>query len=307
MRPFGVLNVNKPAGLTSRDVVNRVQRLVKPHRVGHAGTLDPMATGVLVLCVGQATRLIEYVQQQKKRYIATFLLGRSSDTEDVTGEVTLEASPSKPSAREVETTLLDFTGRITQVPPAFSALKIKGQRAYKLARQGKQVVLEPRSIEIYDLQLLRYAYPEWAVDIACSSGTYVRSLGRDIAAALGTGAVMSALERTAVGPFTVSNAIDIEQLTADNVIERLLPPALALAELCSLTLSHDQISQIVFGKWLDDPRAGDIFAGEEHGAASRLAQDVAAFDTRQRLVAILRPRGDRKLVPIRNFLSPQDV
>ncbi len=133
---FGVLAVNKPAGLTSRDCVNRVQRLIKPCKVGHAGTLDPLATGVLVLCIGRATRLVEFVQQQEKLYRGTFLLGRSSPTEDTEGEITQLENPPVPTREEIDAVIPEFTGSIQQVPPIFSALKVKGERSYRLAREG---------------------------------------------------------------------------------------------------------------------------------------------------------------------------
>ena len=135
-RLFGLLNVNKPAGVTSRDVVNRVQRLVRPERVGHAGTLDPLATGVLVVCLGPATRLVEYLQRLRKRYRAAFLLGRTSDTEDIEGQVVELAAPPRPTPAQIAAVLPRFLGQIEQVPPAFSALKLAGRRAYELARAG---------------------------------------------------------------------------------------------------------------------------------------------------------------------------
>src|SRR5437868_5550844 len=138
---FALLNVNKPAGITSRDVVNRLQRLVRPAKVGHAGTLDPLATGVLVVCLGQATRLIEYVQQMPKTYHGTFLLGRESDTEDIEGDVKELPNAPRPSRAEIDAALPQFVGRIEQRPPAYSALKVGGERAYDKARRGEAVVL----------------------------------------------------------------------------------------------------------------------------------------------------------------------
>src|SRR5206468_2581373 len=146
--------------LTSRDVVNRVQRLVRPHKVGHAGTLDPQATGVLVLALGPATRLVEYVQQMPKTYQATFLLGRTSDTEDIAGTVVELPAPVVPTRAEIETAIPRFLGTIEQRPPAYSALKVAGRRAYELARRGDAVELAPRSIEVHSLEIVRYDYPE---------------------------------------------------------------------------------------------------------------------------------------------------
>ena len=222
--PFGILNVDKPAGLTSRDAVNRVERLFRNVKCGHAGTLDPLATGVLVMCVGPATRLIQYVQRMRKQYRAVFQLGRRSATDDVEGEVELVAGAPEPTRAEVEAALPQFLGDIQQRPPAHSAIKIGGQRAYDLARRGEEFELSARTISIYHLEILRYAYPELELAIECGSGTYVRSLGRDLAAALGTAAVMSALARTAIGDFRVEDAVALDALTNDSVTQHLQPP-----------------------------------------------------------------------------------
>ena len=175
---FGILNLNKPTGWTSRDVVNRVQRLVRPNKAGHAGTLDPLATGVLIVAVGQATRLIEFAHQLPKYYRATFQLGCSSDSDDVDTEVKPLTQPPIPTHQEVEGALAVFTGVIQQRPPAYSAVHVDGQRSYKLARRGETVELQPRPVTIHSLDVVRYEYPELVLDIHCGSGTYVRALGR---------------------------------------------------------------------------------------------------------------------------------
>src|SRR5262249_26447014 len=163
------------------------------------------------------TRLIDYVQQMPKRYQAVFLLGRSSPTEDIEGVVTELIDPPTPSLAEIESAAVKFVGVIQQRPPAFSALKVDGQRAYKLARRGQTVELQPRPITVYSLQVIDYAYPALTLNIQCSGGTYVRSLGRDLAESLGTSAVMSLLERTAIGSFHVAEAIDPAILRRDNL------------------------------------------------------------------------------------------
>ena len=227
----GLLNIDKPAGVTSRDAVDLVQRLARPAKVGHAGTLDPLATGVLVTCVGSATRLIEYVQRMPKSYVGTFLLGRSSTTEDIDGPVTLLPDPPIPPSAGIEAAAEKFVGRFLQRPPVFSALKVAGRRAYDLARRGESPELKPRPIEVYALKVARYDYPELVLEIQCGSGTYVRSLGRDLAESLGTAAVMSALARTAIGPWTLETAVDPRTLTAENWQARLEPLCKALAAL----------------------------------------------------------------------------
>ncbi|MFO1021107.1 MAG: tRNA pseudouridine(55) synthase TruB [Planctomycetales bacterium] len=212
----GVLNLNKPAGMTSRQVVDRVQILAGDLKVGHAGTLDPLATGVLLVAVGAGTRLISYLQDKPKHYRGEFLLGRESETEDVEGEVHELPNPPIPSREELEQAASQFVGKIQQVPPRFSAKKIGGRRAYKLARRGKEFELEPRTVVIHALQIVEYEYPKLVLDIHCGSGTYVRSLGRDLARQVGTAAVMSNLERTAIGSFDITRGVSPDDLTLEN-------------------------------------------------------------------------------------------
>jgi tRNA pseudouridine55 synthase len=244
----GLLNIYKPHDMTSRDVVNHVQRLVRPAKAGHAGTLDPLATGVLVVCVGSATRLIEYVQEQPKTYLASFLLGRESETEDVESPAIELVDPPQPSRSEVETVLPQFLGQILQRPPAYSALKVGGKRAYALARRGQTVELAPRPIVIHRLVVRDYVYPRLSLEVECGSGTYIRSLGRDLAAALGTAAVMSELERTAIGRFTVSEACHLSDLTSETLAARLLPPLRAVEQYPQLVLQPAEIADLFHGR-----------------------------------------------------------
>jgi tRNA pseudouridine55 synthase len=284
----GLLNVNKPAGITSRDAVDFVQRLARPAKVGHAGTLDPLATGVLVISVGTATRLIEYVQRMPKRYIGTFLLGRSSPTEDSDGEVAPLTDPPVPSREQIAAAARQFVGRLMQRPPAYSALKIGGRRAYDLARRGETVELQPRPIDVYSLVVKDYAYPELVLEVECSGGTYVRSLGRDLAETLGTAAVMSALVRTAIGPWQLADAVDPRQLTAVNWMGHLDPLRKAVAELPVRELSAEELARVRQG--LTIPGNGLDATGE-----------VPAVDAAGRLVAILVPRGPSQWGPAKNF------
>src|SRR4029079_11673577 len=235
---FCLLNVDKPAGITSRDVVNRVQRLVRPHKVGHAGTLDPLATGVLIVAIGPATRLVEYVQRMPKTYQGTFLVGRVSDTEDVDGDAVDLPHAAIPKREGILAAIPRFVGTIEQRPPAYSALKVAGRPAYKLARRGEAVDLAPRPVEIISIDLIRYDYPELELRVQCGGGTYIRSLGRDLAESLGSGAVMSALRRLAIGPFNAAQGIAIDQLDGPTIGASLLPPLLALGELPQIVLNH---------------------------------------------------------------------
>lgn len=287
----GILNINKPGGKTSRDVVNIIQRLVKPAKTGHAGTLDPLATGVLVCPVGHGTKLIEYVQRMPKTYEACFLLGRQSDTEDIEGDVELLADPPQPTLEQIEAVLPKYIGTIQQVPPAFSALKIAGKRAYDLARQGKEVELASREIEVYGIQILAYDYPELRLRIECGSGTYVRSLGRDIARDLGTEAIMSELVRTAIGCFPIEDAIHPDdQLSRGKLAAEILPTSQAVAQLPQVTIDHEQIVRLAQGKLIEvNPPA----AGEE----------VAALTEAGQLVAVLVPGKEGGWRTTRNFAN----
>ncbi|WLD12235.1 tRNA pseudouridine(55) synthase TruB [Planctellipticum variicoloris] len=244
----GLLNVHKPEGWTSRDVVNRVQRLVRPAKVGHAGTLDPLATGVLVVCIGSATRLISFVQDSPKRYRGRFRLGLSSDTEDITGNVTVRGDAGPIRRADLESLLPEFTGEILQRPPAYSALHVAGQRAYDLARAGQAVDLAPRPVRIDRLHLSDFALPDFELEITCGSGTYVRSLGRDLGERLGCGAVMTALVREAVGAFELSSAIAADPLDLDAIKAALAPCRAAVAHLPSVTIPADALLALRQGK-----------------------------------------------------------
>ena len=221
---FGVLNINKGAGCTSRDVVNTVQRLIRPEKCGHAGTLDPMATGVLLVCIGPATRLTTLVQESSKTYVAEFTLGMTSDTDDSTGTIlTTVAPPERPSASMIDALLQQMTGTVLQTPPAYSAVHVNGQRAYKLARSGEPVDISARPVQIHSMRMLSYDWPRLEVEIDCGSGTYVRSIARDLGEQLGCGGLMSRLERTRIGSFDVHSAIPIEDVTKDRLAEQLCP------------------------------------------------------------------------------------
>jgi len=291
---FGLLNVNKPRGKTSRWVVDQVKWLGRPAKVGHAGTLDPLATGVLVVAVGPATRLVGHVQQVPKRYRAEFVLGRTSDTEDVEGQVTELIDPRVPSLAEIEFATARFIGEIQQRPPIFSAIKVSGKRAYALARKGQEVELEPRAVTIHKLNVLKYEYPRLTLEIECSSGTYIRSLGRDLAEFVGSGAVMSALERTAIGEFHVAHSIDVALLSTENLREHLLPARLAVAHLPAVALGEADAQRIVRGQYIEGRAALD---------AAPKSREFAAFDDGGNLVAILAPRAGGLLGPALNLVA----
>lgn len=285
---FGLLNVDKPAGVSSRKIVNDLQRLVWPAKVGHAGTLDPLATGVLILCFGRATRLVPYIQQQPKEYVATFLLGRRSETDDVEKGVQELVDPPVPTRQEIAAALPRFVGQIQQRPPAFSAVKVGGRRAYKIARQGQQVELAARPVTIHELALIEYDYPRLVVSMRCGSGTYVRAVGRDLAASLGTAAVMSELRRTAIGDFRAEDACDADALTSELVASHLLPAARAVPQLPAVIVDESEIERL---------RTGLRIARAHHG----LTGEIAALAADGRLISILSVDGDQ-LRPARNFV-----
>lgn len=247
---FGLLNINKPAGLTSRQVVNRVQRLVRPAKVGHAGTLDPMATGVLIVCIGPATKLISFVQQQTKVYRSEFVFGQTSNTDDSTGYV-LNVIDHEPFTREqLDAALSQFRGEISQTPPQFSAVKVNGQRAYKLARQGQSVEIRSKTVRIDRLDVTRFDAPKLELEIECGSGTYIRSIARDLGRLLECGAVMSRLERTRIGECSVEDALDLDELSPETITKALLPPTMATKELPTFTAKESDCERLRNGQWL---------------------------------------------------------
>ncbi len=208
----GILNVDKPPDMTSHDVVDAVRRMTGQRKVGHAGTLDPMATGVLLICLGQATRVSEYLMAGRKRYRATIVLGKTTDTYDADGEITHSGGRTDYDRSEIETALSRFVGQTEQVPPMYSALKKQGQPLYKLARQGQVVAREARPVEIDHLDLLDWTPPSLVLELSCSPGTYVRSLAHDLGRELGSGAYLAVLVRLASGRFTLAEAVSLHRL-----------------------------------------------------------------------------------------------
>ncbi len=247
----GILNIDKPQGWTSHDVVARVRRLTRQRHVGHAGTLDPMATGVLLVCVGQATRVSEYLMAAPKRYRARIRFGTATDTYDAEGQVTL-ASDVIPERSTIEALLPRFTGRIEQAPPPYSALKLEGEPAYRRARRGETVEQAPRPVEVYEIHLLSWQPPDLELDIACGRGTYIRSLAHDLGRAAGSAAHLAALERRAVGRFAVEDATSLtefEALVAEDLWQqRLAPLDEALLGFPALTVSAEDVRRVMAGQ-----------------------------------------------------------
>lgn len=252
---MGFLNVNKPLKLTSHDVVARVRRRYKEltgsKKVGHAGTLDPLATGVLVLCLGGATRLSDYVMHTTKQYHAQITLGQTTTTYDAEGDTVTEADASHIRQADVEAVLPQFTGNIQQVPPMYSAIKVDGQKLYDLARDGKTIERQARDITITSLKIMSWKSPVFELDVVCSSGTYIRSLAYDIGQILGVGAYLSGLERVASGNFHVDSSITLDTIMNDDGWhEHIISPQAALSDRPSIILTEEQLQLIQNGQFI---------------------------------------------------------
>lgn len=271
---FGLLNVNKPAGPTSHDIVARVRRGTGVRKIGHAGTLDPMATGVLVLCLGAATRLSEYVMASRKVYRAQVRFGVETDTYDAEGTV-VASRPVSLTRAAVEAALDPFRGEIEQVPPMYSAIQQGGRRLYDLARAGQDVPREARPVTIERLELLAWDPPLATLEVACSPGTYIRSLAHDLGQALGAGAHLAALERVTSGRFTIETAVAwdaLEAAMADGTWARwLLPADCAVADLLALQLDSAQSDAVRRGQRIP---AEDAL---EEDALARAYDETGAF------------------------------
>jgi len=265
--PDGILNLDKPRGPTSHDVVDRIRALTGTRRVGHAGTLDPSATGVLLVCVGRATRVAEYLMAGQKTYRARVRLGISTNTYDAEGQVTAKA-PVEVDSTRVETALARFRGTITQVPPIYSALKHKGTPLYRLARQGldmDQFSPKARQVEVFRLELTAWEPPECTVEVTCSPGTYVRTLAHDLGQALGCGAHLAGLTRLASGKFRLENGITLEELahaaTEGHWRDLLHPIDAALTRFKALHLDVDAARRLCSGQAISLP-PGEIGMGK---------------------------------------------
>jgi tRNA pseudouridine55 synthase len=248
----GILVVDKPVGLTSHDVVEIIRRGTGIRRAGHTGTLDPRASGVLVVLVGPAVRLSEFVSASDKRYQAILRLGSTTDTYDAEGHFTRQASaPVNVTEAQFEEVLKRFVGEIIQTPPPYSAVKVHGRKAYEMAREGEEVNLEPRKIQVHHLEVLEWALPEVVIDVHCSSGTYVRSLANDVGATLGCGAYLVGLRRTKSGRFSLRDAVPLRKLqeafTAGTWAQFLIPAAEALAEWPAVELNPDDVEEVKHG------------------------------------------------------------
>jgi len=247
----GIFNIYKQTGMTSHDVVAKMRKLLQQRRVGHAGTLDPAASGVLPICVGLATRVAEYLSESGKAYQATIVFGVETNTYDAEGEITRTAPADHLRREDVERTLTLFRGRQRQVPPRYSAIKLQGQPAYKRTRAGEEVVLEARPIEISHLEIVSWQNPRLVLEVECSKGTYIRSLAYDLGRTLGCGAHLAGLVRTRSGPFRLEESVTLEELARANEQGTLAsyaqPADRALAQYPALHLDSENATRVQHG------------------------------------------------------------
>jgi len=247
----GVLVIDKPVGMTSHDVVQAIRNGTGIRRAGHTGTLDPRASGVLVVLVGPAVRLSEFISASDKRYQAIIRMGSTTDTFDSEGTFTSQDQPVDVTEEQFETVLKGFEGEIEQTPPQYSAVKVKGRKAYEMARKGEEVELEPRIIQVHHLEVLEWAPPEVVVDVHCSSGTYVRSLANDLGETLGTGAYLVGLRRTKSGRFTLRDAVPLRKLQeafqSGEWYQYLIPAAEALGDWEARELDAEEVEGVRHG------------------------------------------------------------
>lgn len=286
----GLVIVDKPPGMTSHDVVGRCRRIFATRRVGHAGTLDPMATGVLVIGIERATKILGLVTEASKSYTATIRLGQSTSTEDAEGEITQQVSAQDVTDEAIEAAIAGLRGDIAQVPSAVSAIKVDGQRAYRLAREGHAVELAARPVRIDRFDMLAVRRHDQLVDVEvevdCSSGTYIRALARDVGAALGVGGHLTALRRTRVGRFDVAQARSLEELAERPGV------SLTLDEACLLLFAHreltgDESDSVANGRSLNPAGIDGVYAA--HTADGRVMALLRDEGSKTKSVVVIRP------------------
>ncbi|AOZ94267.1 tRNA pseudouridine(55) synthase TruB [Paenibacillus crassostreae] len=298
----GILAVYKPAGFTSHDVVAKVRRILKMKRIGHTGTLDPQVTGVLPLCLGRATRVVEYMQELPKEYIATMRLGLATDTEDLTGRIIEQVDSVSISKEEVEKVLITFQGTISQVPPMYSAVKVDGKRLYELAREGKTVERKSREVTIYEIVMTNSSWdgihPELTFRALCSKGTYIRTLCVDIGRALGLPSVMVKLERTKSAGINAEHCLsfdDIQRYMDEGTLHsHLIPVDQAIPHLSAHTVSEDKTNAAIQGQRLSYKSVSPEVTGDE---------PIRLYDHEHRFLGIFqRQQETGAIAPIKVFL-----
>jgi tRNA pseudouridine55 synthase len=287
----GLLLIDKPAGITSCEVVRRVRRALKVKKVGHLGTLDPFATGLLPLALGEATKLTPFLMEEDKTYLARLKFGEATDTQDLTGQVTAR-SEHLPEPEEIGRAAARFVGEIEQTPPLYSAVHYQGERLYKLARRGEVVTPAPRTVVIYRLEVAEMALPMATLLVTCGKGVYIRTLAADLGKALGTVAHLTALRRLAVGPFRVEEAMSLEEmehLSREDMHQRLIPLVDCLPSLKAVAVGLEEARRLGQGQTVPAPANG-LHDGEAVRVLTdgRLAAVAAVRQSEGR--AVLKPR-----------------
>ncbi len=298
----GWINLDKPLGMTSTQAVGKVRRLLNAQKVGHAGTLDPLASGILPIALGEATKTIPFVQDDIKTYEFTVIWGEQRDTDDAEGDV-IDTSDTRPSECEIKEILPSFTGEIEQTPPRFSAIKINGQRAYDLARDGKDVEIKSRHVYIAELALLSTEQDKAHFVMTCGKGTYVRSLGRDMALKLGTVGYIGALRRIKVGCFTQDNAISLDNLEKMDYVsarnEALLPLQTVLDDIPALALTEEETSKLRHGQSLGFTSRPDFTRLQNVGLGTKECQTALVCFQNEPVALVDQVRAEIK--PVRVF------
>lgn len=296
----GIINVYKEAGFTSHDVVAKLRGICKQKKIGHTGTLDPDAVGVLPVCLGSATRLCDMLTDRQKEYVAKLRLGMVTDTQDISGKV-LEQKEVNVSDEEFEGALMSFLGETMQVPPMYSALKVNGKKLYELARQGREVERTPRPVTIYEIEIVRKDSPEYIIRVRCSKGTYIRTLCHDIGQKLGCGGVMTGLTRTQVGEFKLENAFTLLQLQQyadeERLSEIIFPIEGVFEKLSELFVKEKSEKALLNGNQL---KPGDVLIGREPVDG----EEFRVYSHQGHFFGIYRYEGRRGLfVPVKLFFT----
>ena len=312
----GIINVYKEAGFTSHDVVAKLRGICKQKKIGHTGTLDPDAVGVLPVCLGSGTKLCDMLTDQTKEYIARFRLGITTDTQDISGKV-LEEKSVLVTEEQVREMLPHFTGELMQVPPMYSALKVNGKKLYELAREGKEVERKPRPVTIYELELLKADHPEYEIRVVCSKGTYIRTLCHDIGQELSCGAVMVSLIRSRVGIFNLQDARTLSELQTlsdeGKLQDVVIPVEKMFSDLPSIRVLESAQKALLNGNQLKDSeivKCGKADRNTTDNAKKELepmAEDNSeyrVYDAENRFVAVYRYDRERKIfTPVKMFLE----
>ena len=301
----GILNVYKEAGFTSHDVVAKLRGICRQKKIGHTGTLDPEAVGVLPVCLGSGTKLCDMLTDKSKEYEAVLLLGQVTDTQDVTGTVLEEHEVTADEEQAVEA-VRSFVGAYEQIPPMYSALKVNGKRLYELARAGKEVERKGRPVEIHSIEILSVSLPEITFRVACSKGTYIRTLCHDIGQKLGCGGTMKSLKRTRVGIFTIDGALKLSQLeelaAQGRLEEKVIPVEAMFAELPALTVK-DAFARLVENGNAFYPAQAEEGANAPDGRQTQDGGQVRVYDRKGRFYGIYAFSEEKeRYQPVKMFL-----